>query len=99
MKEYLSFSHLGQWTLNKAKSSYDDDEPKSDYAPGSKKHKVYVSTTLDGELHEDHGQRGALHGGGKGGQKRSAVSRAAIAGKVPHEQESAYNERNPGVGN
>lgn len=75
----------------------DEIAPSSDYKPGSKKYKVFRGAALDGDLHEDHGQKGSLKD--FGGGKRPKQVNLKNAGKTSRESESVYTERNPGVGN
>ena len=80
MSEYLSFNKSGQWELHKA------DKP----------FKVFSGQAKDGNLHEDHGTKGSLHGALSGNKKKGI--NWENAGKPPHNMESVANERNPGVG-
>lgn len=98
MSEYLSFNKSGQWELHKATNHNDgtDKEPKSDYKPGSKDYKVFRGSALDGDLHEDHGQKGSLKDF-SGGQRPKQINWKNV-GKPSKNNESVHNERNPGVG-
>jgi hypothetical protein len=92
--EYLSFSPLGQWTLNKAAPQV---APIDNDAPGNKPYKAYHENT--GALREDRNRKGTLHVGGGSGVKHPAGKGVRTWDKVPHLVQSAYNDRNPGVGN
>lgn len=59
-------------------------------------HKVYGGQAKDGNLHEDHGTKGSLHGYGSGNVARAIDWKDAA--KPAHHMESVANERNPGVG-
>lgn len=98
MSEYLTFNKCGQWELHKATNDNDgtDRAPKSDYASGSKKYKVFSGSTLNGDLHEDHGQKGSLKDF-NGGTRPKQINWKNV-GKPHREAQSVYNERNPGVG-
>lgn len=99
MSEYLSFNKSGQWELRKATNHDDgsDKQPKSDYKPGSEEYKVFRGGAMNGDLLEDHGQKGSLKdfNGGARGKNGTNWKNAA----KPHkENASAYTARNPGVG-
>ena len=96
--EYLAFNQGGQWELHKSTNSNDgtDKQPKSDYQPGSKPFKVFRGAALNGDLHEDHGQKGSLKD--FGGGKRPKQVNFANAGKPSKDHESVFTARNPGVG-
>lgn len=103
MGEYLSFSKSGQWELHKVSPLNDTfhraeekQEPKSDYSPGSKEYKVFRGATLNGDLHEDRGQKGTLHDTGYG--KRPKQINWKNVARPGRSEASVYNERNPGVG-
>ena len=99
MSEYLTFNKCGQWELHKATNTNDgtDKEPKSDYKPGSKEYKVFRGSALNGDLHQDFGQKGTLHDNNGGVRPKNGVN-FKNAAKPFHEEASVYNERNPGVG-
>lgn len=96
MSEYLTFNKSGQWDLHKSTDEAPKAEPKSDYAPGSKEYKVFRGAALNGDLHEDKGQKGTLKD--FSGGKRPKQINFANAGKPSRNEASVYNERNPGVG-
>ena len=81
--EYLKLTSLGQWTLCKA-----IDKP----------YKVYGGKSTTGELHEDFGQKGALHNFGGGKRPKNAYNKRT-AGKPFHPEHSVASERSPGLGN
>ena len=99
MSEYLSFNKSGQWELHKATNNNDgtDKEPKSDYKPGSKDFNVFRGSNLDGDLHEDRGQKGSLKDF-NGGTRPKNQTNWKNAGKPSKASESVHNARNPGVG-
>lgn len=98
MSEYLAFNKSGQWELRKATNDHsaEDVEPKSDYKTDSKKYGVYRGAALDGDLHEDRGQKGTLHDTGYG--KRPKQINWKNVGRAHKDNESVFTERNPGVG-
>jgi hypothetical protein len=93
--EYLKFSSLGQWTLCKAAML---TEPKDDYTTHDKKYKVYGGAARHGQLHEDHGDKGALHNFGGGKHPKAGRINWEKVGKPLHPVHSVYTERNPGAG-
>lgn len=98
MSEYLTFNKSGQWNLHKATNFNTAEEvsPKSDYKPGSKKYGVFRGAALNGDLHEDHGQKGTLHDTGSGVRPKQINWKNV--GRPRKDNESVYTERNPGVG-
>lgn len=94
--EYLTFNKGGQWELRKATApnSADEHPPADDYTSHNKPYKSF--RTNQGELHEDHGQKGTLHDFNGGKTPKHRDQRKAT---TPHHNvQSFYNERNPGVG-
>lgn len=99
--EYLTFNNAGQWTLNKsAKPPYSSPEggistPREQGEPNND-FRSYGSTT--GQLHEDYGQRGSIHGapGNKRAPKQGESKRNW--GKPANLLPSAASYANPGVG-
>jgi len=91
--EYLSFNKSGQWELHKAEEKH---EPNSDYKPKSKEFQVHHGAALNGDLHQDFGQKGTLHNTGSGVRPKQ-INWQNVG--VPNKPvASVYNERNPGVG-
>ena len=99
MSEYLSFNKSGQWELHKATNDKTGDqvEPKSDYKPGSEEYKVFRGAALNGDLHEDRGQKGTLHDTNGGARPKNGTNWKNAA-KPFKENASQFTERNPGVG-
>ena len=96
MSEYLAFNKSGQWELHKATNTSPSD-PKSDYKPGSKQFKVFGGPALNGDLHEDHGQKGSLHDFSGGHRPKNQTNWKNVG--LPHkENASVFTARNPGVG-
>ena len=81
--EYLRLSNLGQWTLCKT---------------AAKPFKVYGGSTISGELHEDHGQKGTLHNFGGGQRPKPSWNKRWVNKPVVHREPSVAAERNPGLG-
>jgi hypothetical protein len=103
MSEYISFNKSGQWELHKVSPLNDTlhqaeekKAPKSDYKSGSKEYQVHHGAALNGDLHEDHGQKGTLHNTGSG--VRPKQINWSNVGVPSRPVASVYNERNPGVG-
>lgn len=80
--EFLKIASNGQWSLHKA------DKP----------FKAVNKPTMEGALHEDHGQKGKLHNFNSG-QVQSANTNPRKDAKPSRLLDSEYNERHPGVGN
>lgn len=83
--EYTKFNALGQWELCKAKV----DKP----------YEVFGGKSVTGELHVDHGQKGALHNFGGGKRPKPSWNKRHIIQPTPHPEHSVVAERNPGLGN
>lgn len=100
MSEYLAFSKSGQWELHKATNDHTGDQspPKSEGKPGNKPYQVYRGAAINGDLHTDHGQKGTLHDFNGGAKPKNGTVNWKNAGKPPKPLDSAYDERNPGVG-
>lgn len=95
MSEYLAFNKCGQWELHKATNFNDANEnPPKAVAPG-KPYKVFRGAALNGDLHEDSGQKGSLHDF-NGGTRPKNQTNWKNAGKPEHPVDSVYEERNPG---
>lgn len=101
MQEFLTFSSLGQWTLNKsAKPPYSSPEggqstPRIQGEPDND-FRAYRSTT--GQLREDHGTKGQLHGspGNKRAPKQGLPTK--LHGKPAQLLPSSAANNNPGLG-
>ena len=98
--EYLTFNSGGQWALNKSRPPYSSPEggistPREQGEPGND-FRAYRSTT--GQLREDHGQKGQVHG--QPGNKRAPKQGQARRnwGKVPALLPSAAANTDPGLG-
>ena len=99
--EYLTFNSGGQWTLEKsARPSYSSPEggistPRVQGEPGND-FKAYRSTT--GQLREDHGQKGQMHGNpnNKSGPKKGLP--AKHWGKPANMLPSSAANSEPGLG-
>ena len=85
--EYTKLNALGQWELCKAKA----DKP----------YEVFGGASVNGELHEDHGQKGTLHNfnGGDRPKPKGVWNKRHVIQPTPHPEHSVASERNPGLGN
>lgn len=93
--EYTKFNALGQWTLHKALP-----EVKPLAAPKvDKPYQVHGGKGMTGELHEDHGAKGALHNFGGGKRPKPSWNKRFVNKPVSHPVHSVASERNPGLGN
>ncbi len=103
MRELLKIHPNGQWSLEKqAKPPYSSPEggissPRSEGLSPDADYKVYRHN-VTGQLHEDHGQKGSVHGapGNKRAPKQGTARRNW--GKVPVPVRSAAADRDPGLG-
>ena len=93
--EYLKIFDNGQWELKKVYG----DAPRSADAPNNKPFKSYSSATATGQLHEDRGTKGSLHSFGQGKHpKPEGVQARRNWAKPPHNEDSVYEDENPGAG-
>ena len=93
--EYLSFNSAGQWSLHKSSPEGGISTPR-DYSEPGNDFKAY--SNVSGQLHEDHGQKGSIHGapGNKRAPKQGKSPRnwAKPATRLP----SAAANTDPGLG-
>lgn len=98
--EYLTFNPGGQWSLHKAlvEPGTLKDPTKQGGTPGKPFHSITTSTE-EGRLPEDRGQRGTLHNFGQGKRpKPSHLTGKLKWGQPTHRVDSAYENQNPGIG-
>ncbi len=100
MSEYVTFNKQGQWELHKSTNDRtgDEIEPKSDYEPSNKPFKARAKSSLDGDLPEDHGQKGTLHDTNGGNVPKGGRVDIKERVKPYRSMQSQYTARNPGVG-
>lgn len=97
--EFLKFNTLGQWSLHKSLRPVKQPAPFTTARPVvDKPYQVYGGASVNGALHEDHGQKGTLHNFGGGKRPKNAYNKRT-AGKPKHSEHSVNSERNPGQGN
>jgi hypothetical protein len=84
--ELLKFNQHGQWELIKADSEF-KGEPDQDYMS-------YHSSSKDGQLPQDYGNKGALHG--TTGKAKKQTSEEKMKAKVPTPVSSSYADNHPG---
>lgn len=98
----MSFNQQGQWTLNKATQEVGVLKDPAQTAPGAtnKPFRSISTSTEEGRLPEDRGQRGTLHNFGQGKRpKPSHLTGQRKWGQPTHPVSSAYANQNPGVAN
>lgn len=95
MSEYLAFNQAGQWELHKATNPKTGDQIQP--ATVGKPYKVFRGAALNGDLHQDFGQKGSLHDHNGGARPKNSVN-FKNAGKPYKNLPDVYSERNPGVG-
>lgn len=95
--EYLEFNPLGQWILQKAKPAA--VKPLGAPAKIDVPYKVHGGAGMTGELHDDHGAKGALHNFGGGKRPKPTWNKRLVNRPVSHPVHSVASERNPGLGN
>lgn len=100
MSEYITFNKCGQWELHKATNDKtgDQEQPKSDYAPGSKTFAARNASQLNGDLPKDNGTKGALHDTNGGDVPKGGRVNIKQVVKPARQMQSQYTARNPGVG-
>lgn len=98
MSEYLAFNKSGQWELHKATNFNDGDSKAPKVVGAGKPFKVFRGAALNGDLHEDKGQRGSLHDFNGGTRPKAQRVNWNNVGKPEHPVDSMYSERNPGQG-
>lgn len=100
MQEYLTFNKCGQWELKKATNEKTGDqvEPKSDGIDGNVPFKARSSSSLDGNLPKDTGQKGALHDTNGGDVPKAERVNIKAVVKPARNMQSQFTARNPGVG-
>jgi hypothetical protein len=107
--EYLSFTALGQWSLHKALDNAASralqetgtlkDPTKGQLGTPGRPFRSVATSTEEGRLPEDRGQRGALHDFNQGKRpKPSHLMGRRKWGQPTHRVASAYENQNPGVG-
>jgi hypothetical protein len=96
--EYLSFAPNGQWTLCKAVTETGTlKQPTSPGNPAKPFHSITTSTE-EGRLPEDRGQRGALHNFNQGKRpKPDHLQGRRKWGEPTHRVANAYENQNPGA--
>jgi hypothetical protein len=98
--EYLAFTPNGQWTLHKATQEEGTlKQPVSQPELGNPKRPFHsISTSTEqGNLPEDRGQRGTLHNFNQGKRpKPSHLTGRRKWGEPTHRVGSAYENQNPG---
>jgi len=94
--EYLTFNSGSQWSLHKALQPEGQSSPRSEGLYPDADYKVYRNVT--GQLHEDHGQKGSVHGnpGNKRAPKQGQARRNW--GKPATAVRSLAADINPGLG-
>ena len=96
--EYLTFNPQGQWTLHKA-AIVEPGTLKDPTGPSKKPpfHSITTSTE-QGQLPEDRGQRGTLHNFNQGKRpKPSHLMGRRKWGEPTHRVANAYENQNPGT--
>ena len=95
--EHITFAKNGQWSLHKAEPLR---QPKGvEGSPADKPYKTYASSNREGDLPEDHGQKGTLHNFGQGKRPKPESHRDQKKATTPaHPMNSVFEARNPGTG-
>jgi hypothetical protein len=98
--EFLKFSPNGQWSLHKALTHATQEVGvlKDPNEPSKKPFHSITTSTEEGRLPEDRGQRGTLHNFGQGKRPKPSHKMGERKwGEPTHRVANAYENQNPGT--